>query len=296
MKIGYIRETEEKAGFLQKLNLYIKKALNIIDIKETNGRNIYYLPISKTNKVSTYRIKRVSKKLVKLLENEGIHNIVISKYLNKDKFKIYLYSQDVNILDGKYLFKCLIYYLLEYIFNIKEKQMEFGEVTLLINDFDSLSTELIIFIAKNIKRLNIVTNHIEKCKKIEEYLYDEFGIMLNVSNNKKSSLLKSELIVNIDFPEEILNKYKIYDKAIILNILEKVTVKSIRFNGINVSNYKIIIPEEDKLNEFEDEIVYESLIYSYKELNSIMKKIDNDKVKIEALIGNNGFINENELK
>lgn len=296
MKIAYIREIEEKAGFLQKLNLYIKKALNIIDIKETNGRNIYYLPISKTNKVNTYRIKRVSKKLVKLLENEGIHNIVISKYLNKDKFKIYLYSQDVNILDGKYLFKCLIYYLLEYIFNIKEKQMEFGEVTLLINDFDSLSTELIIFIAKNIKRLNIVTNHIEKCKKIEKYLYDEFGIMLNVSNNKKSSLLKSELIVNIDFPEEILNKYKIYDKAIILNILEKVTVKSIRFNGINVSNYKIIIPEEDKLNEFEDEIVYESLIYGYKELNTIMKKIDNDKVKIEALIGNNGFINENELK
>lgn len=167
---------------------------------------------------------------------------------------------------------------------------------MLVNDFDGMTAELIILIANNIKRLNIVTNHIEKCKKIEEYLYNEFGIMLNVSNNKKSSLSKAEIIINIDFPEEIINKYRIYDKAIILNILEKVAIKSKRFNGINANYYKIDMPQEYKLDEFEDEIVYESLIYNYKHLDNILDMIVKDKIEIEGLIGNNGIIKEKELK
>ena len=112
------------------------------------------------------------------------------------------------------------------------------------------------------------------------------------SNNKKVSLSKAEVIINIDFPEEILNKYRIYDKAIILNILEKISIKSKRFNGINTSYYKIDMPEEYKLDEFEDEIVYESLIYNYKHLDDILNIIIKDKIEIEGLIGNNGIIKE----
>lgn len=166
---------------------------------------------------------------------------------------------------------------------------------MLVNDFDGVTTEIIILIAKNIKRLNIVTNHIEKCKKIEEYLYNEFGIMLNISNNKKSSLSKSEIIINIDFPQELINKYRIYDKAIILNILEKISIKSKRFNGINANYYKINMSEEYKLDEFDDEIVYESLIYNYKHLDNVVDMIIKDKIEIEGLIGNNGIIKEKEL-
>ena len=116
--------------------------------------------------------------------------------------------------------------------------------------------------------------------------------MLNISNNKKVSLSKAEVIINIDFPEEILNKYRIYDKAIILNILEKISIKSKRFNGINTSYYKIDMPEEYKLDEFEDEIVYESLIYNYKHLDDILNIIIKDKIEIAGLIGNNGIIQE----
>lgn len=166
---------------------------------------------------------------------------------------------------------------------------------MLVNDFDGITTELIILIAKNIKRLNIITNHIQKCKKIEEYLYDEFGIMLNISNNKKVGLSKAEIIINIDFPEEIINKYRIYDKAIILNILGKISIKSKRFNGINASYYKINMPEEYKLDKFEYEIIYESLIYKYKHIDVISEQVTKDKIEIEGLIGNNGIIKEKEL-
>ncbi len=165
---------------------------------------------------------------------------------------------------------------------------------MLINDFTDINKDIIIEIAKNIKRLNIVTNHISKCQKIEEYLYDEFGIMLNISNNKRRSLLKSEIIINFDFPEELINKYRIYDKSILLNINEKINVQSRRFNGININYYKILIPNEYKLGKFQDEIVYESLIYGNK-YEHINKKIMEDRIEINKLVGNNGGIRESEF-
>lgn len=166
---------------------------------------------------------------------------------------------------------------------------------MLINDFTDINKEIIIHIAKTIRSLNIVTNHIEKCKKIEEYLCDEFGIMLNVSNNKRKSLLKSEIIINMDFPSELINKYRIFDKSIILNISDEISLQSKRFNGININYYKIQIPDKYKLEGFQNEIVYESLIYG-KKYGDINKKITRDKIKIKKLIGRNGPIIENEIR
>ena len=166
---------------------------------------------------------------------------------------------------------------------------------MLVNDFTQINKELIIDIAKSIKRLNIVTNHIDKFQKIEEYLYNEFGIMLNISNNKRKSLLKSEIILNIDFPEEVINKYRIYDDSIIININEKIDLKSKRFNGININDYTIEIPYKYKLKGFQDELIYESLIYG-KNYKSIKEKIGKDKIVISELIGNNGIIKKIEIE
>ena len=118
--------------------------------------------------------------------------------------------------------------------------------------------------------------------------------MLNVSNNKRKSILKAEIIINIDFPEELINKYRIYDKAIIININDKITIQSKRFNGININYYKIEIADEYKIAGFRNEIIYESLIYG-KKYKEIYSEIINDNIKINKLIGNNGFIKEQEF-
>lgn len=178
---------------------------------------------------------------------------------------------------------------------LRIKQWNFGEVSLLINDFTQVNTDIIIHIAKNIKRLNIVTNHINKCKRIEEYLYNEFGIILNVSNNKRRSLLKSEVIINFDFPEELINKYRIYDNAVIINTNDKIDIKSKRFSGTNINYFKIIFPDKYKIDGFQNEIVYESLIYTKKGYKDIFEKTIKDKVAINKLIGNNGIISNKEI-
>ena len=79
----------------------------------------------------------------------------------------------------------------------------------MIKQIDEVSTENIKLFAKEFKRVNVVTNHIEKLKKIEENIFDEFGIMITITNNKKKSLKNAKIILNRDFPEELINKFNI---------------------------------------------------------------------------------------
>jgi len=122
----YIKETEETCDIVKRIILRIKRFFNIIKVEKTNNKIICYLPFFKGNKIPNYRIKRLVNKINILLEAEGSSNIALSEYLdNNQLLKNYLYNENVNILDGRYLFKCLIYKILEYLFRIKNKEMEF---------------------------------------------------------------------------------------------------------------------------------------------------------------------------
>jgi len=126
LEIIYIKETEETCDIVKRIIFKIKKILNIIKIEENSNNTIYYLPIFKNSEISKYRIKKLSNKINKLLEKNGSSNIVLSEYLyEKELLKNYLYSKNINILDGRYLFKCLTYKIIEYIFKIKNNPMEF---------------------------------------------------------------------------------------------------------------------------------------------------------------------------
>lgn len=126
MKIVYIREAEETCDIIKRIILKIKRFLNIINIENKSNNTIYYLPIFKDSKISKYRIKRLVCKVNNLLEKEGTNSIVLSEYLyNNVLLRNYLYSENINILDGRFLFKCLTYNIIKYIFKIKNKAMEF---------------------------------------------------------------------------------------------------------------------------------------------------------------------------
>ncbi len=122
LKIIYIKEYKETSNIKKRILLNIKKLLNIIKIKD----NTYYLPIFKDTKLSKYRIKKITNKINRLLEKDGANSIAISEYLYSNQlFKNYLYSNNINILNGRYLFKCLTYQIIEYILKTKNKEMEF---------------------------------------------------------------------------------------------------------------------------------------------------------------------------
>ena len=64
---------------------------------------------------------------------------------------------------------------------------------------------MIKILSKQYKKLTIVTNHIEKLRKIEKEIKEKEGILIILSNNKNKSLLKSQVIINMDFNQESKN-------------------------------------------------------------------------------------------
>jgi hypothetical protein len=108
----------------------------------------------------------------------------------------------------------------------------------------------------------------------------ENGIIITITNNKKKSLMKSQIIINVDFPKELIDRYRINEYATIINIKEKLKIKQKRFEGRIINDYEIKL----KNNYFGEKIVdrqyyckdlYESELHKktqYKELRKKIKK------------------------
>ena len=295
MNICYISETHETCDFVKRIVIKIKKIFNIVEFSEDNGKTTITLPLFKSNKIRNKKIIKIAKRINKKLYDNNIENVVLSNYLEENEIlKQKLYCQNINILDGRYLFYLLIPEIIEYILKRQKVKLQNGEVTLLINDFTKNNAKIITYIAQNVKRVNIVTNHSNKFKKIEDYLYNELGVILNITNNNSKSLSNANLIINIDFPEEIINKYEINSNAIIVNIFNEIKIRAKKFNGININYYKACIPKEYQIDGFQNNLVYESSIYKYSYENA-RKDIIANKIRIKKLVGINGDISENEF-
>lgn len=139
-------------------------------------------------------------------------NIVLSDELKQNAI-IKNSIQELNILDGSWLFNYIITDTINYILLKKQsKEINKTEVSILVNKTTDTNIQNILNIAKEVKILNIVTDNIAVFKQIEEKLYNEFGIMIRVTNNKKRGLLKSDIIINLDFEEDEVSKYSIPSK------------------------------------------------------------------------------------
>ena len=217
--------------------------------------------------------------------------MVISKELKKHKeFINILQSNDVNIVDGKWLAEVLMEKMIQYIIDKKDINPNEDKISILINDLTEISLENIKNILMKYKKVNIVTNHIEKFKRLEEE-FEENGVILQISNNKRKSLAKSKIILNVDFPKELLNKYNIYDEAIIINIKTEANITKKRFNGIVIKDYQIVFNKldgiEENLDLYDKKDIYQAKLYRREPYKSIMEQIEKDKVKISELLGSN---------
>lgn len=105
--------------------------------------------------------------------------------------------------------------------------------------------------------------------------------------------MKSQIILNIDFPKELINKYNIKEDAIVVGIKEKIKINKKRFNGLTVNNYEIDFREDKKdektiNNKYYLKDIYESELYKKQQISKIKEKIKKDKVTVKKLILNNG--------
>lgn len=297
MTLFFLQESKEKNKYKFKINTILNKIEERID----ENRVFLTLPIKTVGahdcalkKTKETKPKKI-KKLISKMENYRIKTAVLSENLyNIEEIKNWLYSRNINILDGKYLFKLLTEETINYICKKSKTNIEKIEVSILTNDTNNINKEIIISLAERVKTLNIITNHISEFRNIEDYLYNEKGIIVKVSNNYKTALQKTNIIINIDFPEETINKYAIPSKCIIININGGIKIKTKKFNGININDYNIIIPPEYKIDGFNNKFIYESNILG-KEYKTAQKQILEDKIQIQSLVGEKGVINRREF-
>lgn len=283
--IIYVKQFE-KAKFIYKLFAIFKK-------DQINGKTLVYIPIN--NKSRPRTVKRIMEKLSKYFYINNIKNIVLEeKLMQNEEAKNILYSYNINILDGTKLSKLMIYNIVQKIYQYKKSKIETGEITILTNENNEINLQNINILAQNAKRINIITNNTKKFKKTVDYLYEELGILIKLSSNMKSNINSTDIIINMDFTEEALNKINIPNKAIIISIPKNINIKSKKFLGVNIKNWKIEIPSQYKIEGFNNKIVYEATLYQ-KPIIKAFEQIEKDKIKIKSLIGINGEINKKEF-
>lgn len=266
---------------------WLEKKFNIIRIQE----NTIMLPIEENS--TEKQIEKIAAKTKKIVQKySNSKKVVLSKEMYKEqKYINYLNTYGLEIQDGKWLFEILLPNVVEYIIN--KRKIEKVNISMLINDLTDIELENIKILARKYKSINIVTNHIEKFRKVEKQLQEDEGIIITITNNKKKSLMKSQIILNIDFPKELINKYNIKDEAIIVNLKGNVRINKKRFNGLNINNYEIDFRNDKKndkslKNKFYLKDLYQSELYKKQRISEIKEKIKNDKVIIKSLILNNG--------
>lgn len=282
-------ENSRLPSWLKKVCLFFKKVFCILTIKE---KSICVLPYKH---IKSKLIVNVVTKII----TKNTKSVVLSNYLNKLEYmKKTFIKNNIYIYNGKILGNYLTYNFVEYISKIKGESAYTQEISILVNNCDTLNKNNIIYLANKLKRVNIVTNKLNDFAKIATYLENEKGIGITVTSNKRKSLAKSKIIINIDFSEEMINQFNINREAIIININNNAQVKSKLFNGINVYDYNIEYDKnlDDELyKSFDEKLVYESKMAG-KSYNEIIEQISKDNVKILNLIGKNGPIDIKEYK
>lgn len=239
--------------------------------------------------------KNIKKIIIKLLKHD-ISNVVLSKELYENRNLINgLKSNNINIYDGKWLMKYVTIEILNYVIEKSNIKKEETEIALTSNEITDFTIEMIRIFSKQYKRVIVVTNHIDKLKKIEKEIYQNEGVLIIVTNNRKKSLLKSKIILNIDFNKQVLNNYKINEEALIINLEDGVKIEDKRFNGICINDYDIDIGREEiiwreNMENFRKKDLFEASIYMKDTFKNIRSKICKNKITINALYGLNSKI------
>ena len=147
-----IGEENKKLRFFLNNKIY-KFKYKFIKLKEEKIENgeLVFLPNLE---------KYTYEKLLKYFNIKGITKVCISDDLmNNKKFIDFLKRSNVEILDGKWLFKHMSFDIVKYICNQKKEKINYQEVSVLSNNIDRILKQIIFDLAKEVKIINLVTQN-----------------------------------------------------------------------------------------------------------------------------------------
>ena len=279
MKIGYIKIEKEREydfflqNILQKIIYKIHYITNKVSQDKYN-KSIFYI-----NNFSEKSLE----KMHKLLSRNEITNVIVE---NKKNIK---YPTIESNLILKYMLPELVTYCYEKIMPKSE------EVYILVNKYSDENINIITELANKVKLVNIITEN-KMYYNLERKL-EEKEIYITVSSNKRKSLKRAEVCINIDFND--LSKYSINNEMILIDTyITKIATPNffngIIIRGINFETKKII----SKYYDFEDFDKQSLVMASILEENNYVKIRDIIRKSKLTVIGvkNKRTINQKEFE
>ena len=195
---------------LKKLIFLYKSIFGIITKKNKGEFNIWILPFQE--KISDNRLEKlIDRQITKGRITENTKLVVANSILSENIIAI-LKNYNINYFQGNLIKKLLIFKVLDYINNLQNKELNRQDITILVNKNNEINSYIIEKIALNSKTIKVVSKAIYQFKNLEQRLYAQYGIAMQFSNSYRKSLLKSKIIINLDFNEEELSKYSIPSK------------------------------------------------------------------------------------
>lgn len=265
---------------LKKIIIKVKKMFNIVTIKKI--KNLHYLYIIP-------KIKNI-KLIEKIIEKNKKAKIILSKELKH-------YEKDLQLKPNNSTIYYFTYNILKYTMEKANKEVELQNIYFLANEYNMRNLQIIKYLLDKVKTVTIVTSNPKKFKQLEEKMYEEDGSLIAVTNSKNKGLKRANYIINLDFDNQTISKYKINRNSIIINCTSDKINSLTYFDGVIINNIEIHKREKIKAfgEEFNEIDLYESFEIKSDKYSENIKKIEEDKVEIINLIGNNGIINTKEI-
>lgn len=263
---------EDMPVLLKRVMRFIFATFNIATIEKIDKEHLLII----VPKVNDKKIKKIKLQYKK-------DKIIFSKLLKQYQEK---YEKEKIINE-------FLEEILDFIIEKTENEnikVEMQNIYFLANEYNKKYIDIIEKILQKTKTINIVTRNLKKYMEYEEKLYDEKGILISVTNNRRKSLKNAKIIINIDFKEEELKQYSINRNCIFINCTGE-KYKSIKyFDGTIINGIEVCANEIERLKEIE--------LYQDFENTDIYVGFENESenVRIKNLIGNNGKISKKELQ
>ena len=120
----------------------IERLFDIVKVEE----NKIIIPAEKKQ---LKKIDKYAKKTIKILDKSNSQKVVLSKKIKQQEvYMNYLNAHNYIIVDGKWLFKMLVFEVIEYVIDKKFKEKKDVSISILTNDI----SEMTIYIINNLSK------------------------------------------------------------------------------------------------------------------------------------------------
>lgn len=233
--------------------------------------------------------KNAIKKVLKIIDQYGVKNIIFSRELQKN-IEFYKLIQDNKgyVVTGRRMGKVLLMKVVEEMAKYTRYQKENMSLLLFMNEYSMENIDLIEWIASEVKELNLISRNYSKYEKTSNTLFEKYGFIVKLYDEEcRTEFKKVNMVINLDFKEEIFQKFNINKNSIIISLNEEIRKLSKGFNGIIVNDIDI-----SGLND--STIKYRSLALCEAQIYKPLRRLkDNERIFNSEKYILNGYMGKN---